>query len=152
AFRARSLAAPEVEAFARRNVPAPPAAWPPRAWDLETLTLVAFCYHPDLDAARAEVRIADAGVVSAGERPDPTLEVSPAYAFNPELGASPYTLGFSLDVPIETAGKRGDRIARAERLGEAARVELARAAWQVRSRLRAALVEHLVAKDALEAL
>jgi outer membrane protein TolC len=46
-----------------------------------------------------------------------------------------------LDVPIETAGKRKYRRAEAAQLAEAARLNIANVAWQVRSELRTALIE-----------
>jgi outer membrane protein TolC len=58
----------------------------------------------------------------------------------------------SLDIPVETAGKRGYRIARAERLSLAARLDLAEAGWRVRSRLRAALAEYGAAARAVDLL
>ena len=44
------------------------------------------------------------------------------------------------DIPIETAGKRGKRIAQAQNLSEAAKWNFVSAAWQVRSHVRAALL------------
>jgi cobalt-zinc-cadmium efflux system outer membrane protein len=54
-----------------------------------------------------------------------------------------------LDIPIETAGKRRYRIAHAKSLNEAAKFTLGEAAWKVRSRLRAALLEYLIANRSL---
>ena len=48
--------------------------------------------------------------------------------------------GTELDIPIETAGKRGYRIEQSQALSEAARVHIARIAWQVRGRVRASLL------------
>src|SRR5207237_9707482 len=67
-------------------------------------------------------------------------------------GTSPLLATVAIAVPIETAGKRGYRIARAERLTEAARLELADVAWRVRSQVRATLAEHLFARRELELL
>lgn len=112
-----------------------------QTWDLPALTLVAFYYHPDLDVARARIEVAEAAIITAGARPNPSAGIGSEYTLN---AASPWTLAFSLDIPFETAGKRGYRIERARHLSEAARIELAATAWNVRSRLRAALVEHLL--------
>ena len=51
------------------------------------------------------------------------------------------------DIPIETAGKRGKRIAEAEHLAEAARWNLVATAWQVRSQVRAALLNLYAARE-----
>ena len=100
------------------------------------LTLAAFYYQPDLDVARAKWGVAEAGVITAGGRPNPSVGFIPQYNVNAAGGISPWILNFSLDIPLETAGKRGYRIARAEHISEAARLNIAGVAWQVRSRLR----------------
>ena len=107
-------------------------AWPIPTWDLKALTLAAFYYHPDLDVARAKWAAASAGKKTAAERPNPTLNVAPAYNTT-TLTPSPWLVTATLDIPIETAGKRGYRIAAASQLSEAARLNIASVAWQVRS-------------------
>ena len=102
------------------------------------LTVVAFHYHSDLGIARAEWEIAQAGVVTAGARPNPSVGFTPEYNINAASGLSPWILGLSADITVETAGKRGYRIARAQHLSEAARLNVA---WAVRSRLRASLLD-----------
>ena len=59
----------------------------------------------------------------------------------------PWILGLSFDIPVETAGKRGHRIAQARHLSEAARLNLAATAWQVRSRVRRSLLELYAARE-----
>src|ERR1035437_990266 len=54
---------------------------------------------------------------------------------------TPWILTLDLDFTIETAGKRGHRVAEARSLSEAARLNIATAAWQVRSRVRKALID-----------
>ncbi len=123
----------------------------PVAWDLETLTLAAFYFHPDLDAARARWAVTEAGKVTAGQRPNPTLSVSPGYDSTTHI-PSPWIVSASLDVPIETAGKRSKRIAQAEHLSQAARLGIASTAWEVRTRLRRALLELWSAQESEAAL
>jgi outer membrane protein TolC len=53
---------------------------------------------------------------------------------------------------VETAGKRAKRIRRAEQLAEAARLNIATAAWQVRSALRAAMIDAVTAQRRRELL
>lgn len=143
-FRARSLSDPGLRAYLGKHSPTS-GTLPPPAWDLDALTGVALYYHPDLDVARARVAVAEAAVRTAGGRPNPTLRLDPGRSANPPAGVSPWILGAALDIPVETAGKRGYRIAQAERLTDAARIELAETAWKVRGRVRGALVEHLLA-------
>jgi cobalt-zinc-cadmium efflux system outer membrane protein len=120
AFEARRLDAPGLRRYLERASHRPVAAWPLPSWDFEQLTLVADYYNADLAAARARLAVARAAVISAGARPNPTLAFSPAYDTTAEPGISPWTLGFTLDIPIETAGKRGYRIAEAQQLANAA--------------------------------
>lgn len=115
-------------------------SWPPGPWDFNMLTLVAFYYHPDLDVARAKWGTAKGAIVTAGQRPNPTLTVTPQYTINPPKGVNPWIVDVLLEFPIETAGKRRSRIIQAKDLSEAARMDLANVAWQVRSRLRTSLV------------
>jgi len=108
-------------------------------WDLSKLTLAALYFHPDLDVARSRLASSEAGLITAGERPNPVLRVVPT-KHTTILDPSSWTVGASLDVIIETAGKRGHRVAAAEDLTAAARHDLATAAWQARGRVRGALL------------
>jgi len=142
-FRSRSLWDPGLRAFAEAHRGDLAGAWPPQAWDLESLVLVAFYYHPALEVARARVSVAEAGIRTAGARPNPRIGLAPTYNASALSGISPWILGLNFDIPIETAGKRGDRIARAAQLTDAARLTLAETGWRARGRVRAALLEQL---------
>ena len=115
--------------------------WPRASWDLPSLIFVAFYYHPDMAVARAKLAGAEAAIITAGARPNPTARFLPTYDADAPGGLSPWTLGFTLDVPIETAGKRGYRIAQARYLANSARLNGAGTAWQVRSRVRSSLLD-----------
>jgi outer membrane protein TolC len=56
------------------------------------------------------------------------------------------------DLPLETAGKRDYRQARARHLSEAARLNVATAAWQVRGNLRNSLIDLAAAEKRREVL
>lgn len=144
-WQTRSLADTGLRAFIETNLGRPLESWPPTTWDLRLLTLAAFYYHPDLDVARARWGVAEAGTVTAGSRPNPKIGASVDHDSPVASGQSPWTYQLSLDIPIEVAGKRGYRLVQAEQLSAAARLALAETAWTVRSRLRAALVNHLLA-------
>jgi cobalt-zinc-cadmium efflux system outer membrane protein len=142
AFVARTLDAPALRQFvSRHGAPELGVQWPPLSWDLRLLTLAAFFYHADLEVARAKLASAEAALISAGARPNPAASLSPTYDADPVGGVSPWTLGFSLELPIETAGKRDYRIAQAQHSANSARLNLANAAWHVRSRVRKSLAE-----------
>lgn len=152
-LEARSLGDPGLRAFIQTNAPAiAPSKWPPPSWDFSLLSLAALYCHPDMEVARAKLAAADAAVISAGARPNPTLTFSPSYSEPPIEFFSPWTLGFTLDVPIETAGKRGYRIAQARHLANAARLDVASTAWQVRSRVRSSLLDFYEATQNLKIL
>jgi cobalt-zinc-cadmium efflux system outer membrane protein len=115
-------------------------------WDFDTLTLVALYYHPSLDVARAQWAVAQAGITTAGARPNPAATAAPQYASNSPSGESPWIAALTFDATIETAGKRGHRIEQAKQISESARLSLASQAWQVRSRLRTSLLDNVVAR------
>ncbi len=144
-FEARSLASPALRKFAEANLKRHITPWPPAKWDINTLSLAAFYYNPGLDTARWRLQETRASVITAGERPNPSVSVSPEYVTNLSPGSEPWILGFSFDIPIETAGKRGYRIAEAKGRTKAARYALAEAAWKVRSALRGAMLDYFAA-------
>ena len=65
---------------------------------------------------------------------------------------SPLVFHFDPAITLETAGKRGWRILESEKLAEAARVQVAETAWLVRSRVRAAWLDYVMALRALDVL
>ena len=138
AFDARTLDDPELRRYVAAHCG---GACAPGVWDLNTLTLAAFYYSPTLDIARAQHGASQAAIQSAGQRLNPALQLPLAYyATNPQVGEPPYTYGLGLDIPIETAGKRGYRIEQAQQRSNAARFNIGNVAWQVRSRLRAQML------------
>ncbi len=142
AFGARSLDAPTLRQFiASHGAPEIAAAWPPASWDLRMLTLAAWFNYPEMEIAQAKLAAAEAALTTAGARPNPTIGFSPAYDADPVSGLSPWTLGFTLDWPIETAGKRSYRIAQARHTANSARLRFAQTAWQVRARVRKNLTD-----------
>jgi cobalt-zinc-cadmium efflux system outer membrane protein len=150
-FESRTLDDANLKEFLQRNLHHEITSWPQRLWDFPALTLVAFYYHPDLDVVRAKSGVAQAGVITAGQRPNPSAGLIPQYNINAAHGVSPWILNFSFDIPIETAGKRGYRIAQAKHISEAARLSVGTVAWQIRSRVRTSLL-NLYAADQAEIL
>jgi cobalt-zinc-cadmium efflux system outer membrane protein len=139
-FEGRSLLAPELRDFLLANKEV--GDWPPSVWDLKSLTLAAFYYSPDMDVARAQWGIARAGRITAGERINPGLNPLLGYnATSPVSEITPWVPEIALEITIETGGKRGLRIAAARKLSESARWNVLSVAWDVRSRLRGALLD-----------
>src|SRR5215471_5885684 len=139
AFESRALDDLSFKHFLEINLQHDVQPWPPQFWNLELLTQAAFYYHPDLDVARARWAVAEAGVITAGHRPNPSVGLSPIFVSNATGNIFPWVLGLTFDIPIETAGKRGYRIAQAQQLSAAAQFNIGVVAWQVRSRVRVSL-------------
>jgi outer membrane protein, heavy metal efflux system len=139
-FESRTLNNRDLKAFIEKNL-GHEIPWPPPVWDFGKLALAALYYNPQLDTARAKWGIAKAGIITAAGRPNPRLRFLPEYAFGSPQGVSPWIAGLSFDVPIETAGKRTLRIARAEHLSDAAYLDVGTVAWHVRGALRTSLLD-----------
>jgi len=147
AFESRTLDNHLLKEFLETNLHHKITPWPPKFWDFLMLTLVAFYYHPDLDVVRAQWDVAQSGVITAGGHPNPNVGFLPEYSTNAASGISPWVLGFTFNVPLETGGKRGYRIAQAQQLSEVARLNIAIVAWRVRSRLKTALLNFYAANQ-----
>jgi cobalt-zinc-cadmium efflux system outer membrane protein len=129
----RSLSDPGLRRFMEQNRKL--TAWPLRTWNLNDLALAAYYFNPQMQVARKEAEAAEAGIITAGERPNPMVTLRPGIP-------SPYLLSLRFDVPIQTAGRRSYKIKQAAALTQAARFNLAAIAWKVRSGVRAALVQY----------
>jgi outer membrane protein, heavy metal efflux system len=144
-FEARSLADTGLRSFEERNLNQPVSPWPPKSWDLQTLSLAAVYFNPALDVVRARLATAEGAVITAKARPNPTFDIVPGVP-------APYLLTQDFLLVIETARKRGRRVQIAENLDEAARFDLADSAWTVVTGVRLALLNYLVASRNLELL
>ncbi len=142
ALETRSLGDARLDVFLRSAARIPTSA---RVWNIETLTLAAVYFHPDLEVAYARLAVQRAAVITARQRPNPTLSLSALYDSPP-----PLTIGFALDFLLETFGKRGARTAQAQALADAARHDVATAAWQVRGGVRSALLDLWAARRRAE--
>lgn len=111
------------------------------SWSLDRLSLAAAYFHPDVALARAEADEVAAGLKTAQMRPNPVFTFMPQYASFRAPVFTPWFLGPSLSVPIETAGKRSKRTEQALAAAEAARWRISARAWAARSRVRAAMLE-----------
>jgi outer membrane protein, heavy metal efflux system len=144
-LEARNLADVGLRDYVEKNLGHTVSPWPLKTWDLRTLSLAALYFNPAIEAARAHLAEAQATIVTAGARPNPTVSISPGIP-------SPYLLNLDLVMPIETAGKRGHRIQSARSLNQAAQFDLADSAWKVRTGVRAALLNYLLASRNLDLL
>ncbi len=136
ALQARRLDDPRLQAFLASAVSGEPKG----IWGLRKVTLAALYWQPDLDVARAKLAGAEAGTVTAGEVPNPSLSFE-ELSYNATVATpSPWTVAPVVNFLIETFGKREHREEQARQLAAAARADVAEAAWQVRARVRGAML------------
>jgi outer membrane protein, heavy metal efflux system len=148
-FRARSLDDAGLQEFVRADSGNTIVQWPPKSLNSELLTSVAFYYSPGLETARAGMAVAEAGLRASQARINPSLGAEGGLSADPEA----HTLfGVLPAFTIETAGKRGYRIFQAEKEAEIARLIFEETAWRVRSRVRAAMIDWLFARQKSELL
>ncbi|WP_350357564.1 TolC family protein [Paraburkholderia fungorum] len=146
-FEDRSLTSDDLRTYLTGQAGHEIDPWPLPRWNREMLTLTAWYYSPALDVVRAQWGTAKAGIDVAGAIPDPVLQLPFQYATpNPGPG-SPFITGPALDIPIETAHKRGYRIDQASHLSEAARLAIGNEAWKVRAQVRDALISLYAARQ-----
>ena len=117
------------------------------SWNLARLTEGALRMHSEVEVARAKLATAKAAVVTAGAVPNPTVGYSATNVSRLLGDMPPWANGFTFDVPIETAGKRGHRVAQAQALVNAAALNLSTAEWAARARVRKALSDLYAAKQ-----
>jgi cobalt-zinc-cadmium efflux system outer membrane protein len=146
---ARTLQDDGLRAFLQNKLPANAGEWPLREWSLPELTLAAFYYSPSLQIVRDQVAEADAAIVAARARPNPTIQGDLGGETAPE---SPWLAGAGFSLPIETAGKRRYRTTEAQQFADAARWNLASMGWAVRAQVRSALLEYQTANRSLQLL
>jgi outer membrane protein TolC len=144
-LESRSLADAGLRCFEEKNLGHPILAWPPKSWDLQMMSFAALYFNPALDIARARIATAEAGIATAGARPNPSFSIAPGVP-------SPYLLTLDFSFPIETAGKRGYRIQAARNLSQGARLDLADSAWTILIGVRLALLNSLAASRNAELL
>jgi outer membrane protein TolC len=145
ALESRSLSDPGLRSFEDLHLGHTAREWPPSTWDFQSLSLAALYFSSELDLARARVAESRAALTTAGARPNPTLGITPGIP-------SPYLLTLDLSFPFETAGKRRYRIESAQSSFRAAQFDLAQTAWTVRSAVRAAMLDDIVALRTVELL
>lgn len=121
----------------------------PAQWGWRELLHSSFYFHPDLNVARSQLKIAMAGITTAGQRPNPSISAGAGRRNEPEV-PEVYSLGFN--IPIETAGKRQARIDMAEALSADSRLNIAQTAWMLRQRLLLSWIEFNAAQQNLAIL
>lgn len=141
AFSSRSLYDPALRDY-QKNTRSSPSG---KTWTLRPTEAAAGFFQPAVAVARAKAATAFAAVSTADTAPNPSI------SFAPELGQSadvpsPWVLGFSLDFPIETAGKRQLRTAQARHAANSAALAVNEAIWAAHSATRSALLDMEIAR------
>lgn len=137
ALDARSLNDPRFESFLAAS--GMPISGPTMPWDLQRLTLAAVYFHPDIEIADARLAVAQAAIRTAAQRPNPVLSLAPQFNAS-NANPSAWIVGTSINLLLELFGKRDARTGEAKALAEAARFDVDTASWQVRGRVRTAMV------------
>ena len=130
-FTARRLDSPAARQAITRLLPNPPAQWPPPQWNRAELLAVALADNPQLAVARAEVGSSLAHEITAGEIPNPTLELQSEYA----LHDVPWLYGIAFELPLRSPTLRRLAISQAQIATSRERWQLMGTTWAVRSRL-----------------
>ena len=119
----------------------------PAKLDPDSLEAVAVENSGNVAVSRARLAAAEAAIVTARQRVNPSLSGEGGYNRTPD---SVSTYSASLSYTIETGGKRALRTLAAQKNAEAMRIAVTEAEWQVRSNLRAALMKYDFAQKRLE--
>jgi outer membrane protein TolC len=100
-------------------------------WSARRLALAAEFFRPDRERWLSRVREGEAGLITAGARPQPGVTTDVEYAFSDPQGSSRWGLAVSGILTLELGGKRGARIARARAANLAARATVRDEEWQL---------------------
>jgi outer membrane protein TolC len=111
-----------------------------REWGVDELTLCALYFHPKLEVTKAQLGLAIAQVKSASQKQSPTLTGSLAHSNLSNGDKRPWAYGLNVEIPIETTNKSEIRLEEAEANVEAARMDIADTAWQLRSDITKTLI------------
>jgi len=150
-FAARTLDDPGLKRFAAQSATSL-ASWPPAHCTAQALEVAALYFSPPLAVARAKWRVADAAIVTAGEIPNPSLDLATQYVSNAAPGVPAWVVAASLVQLVETAGKRDFRVTRARYLAEAARLDALDAAWETIGAVNEALLDIAIVERRIAAL
>jgi outer membrane protein, heavy metal efflux system len=123
------------------GLPPPTAGWDRSQWLAAALQL-----NPALAEQRAEVTAAAAAERTAGERPNPTMQLFAEY-LTTAAQSTAWIYGLSLEFLLRQPGERQRARQRAALQTALAQSDLAESIWQVRAALRLALLDAVSAQD-----
>ena len=117
-----------------------------KTWTLQALTDEALRHEPGILLAYAQYATAKAAIRTAGERPNPTVALSPQIV-TPYTAWIAGTYGVDFDWTFETAGKRTRRLDVAHAGVRAAAAHVVEATWKARVAVRKALLDLYAAEQ-----
>ena len=117
-----------------------------KVWTLSALAAEAARRSPEVRVARAQYETARAALRTAGERPNPTVALTPQVV-TPYTALIAGTYGVDFDWTVETAGKRSRRVEVAQANQRAAAARVVEASWKARAAVRQALLELYAAES-----
>ncbi len=124
--------------------------WPLKYWGVTELTLLALHFHPDLDAARANVAVFEAAMDVAAMPGIPSAKPLLEHHGKADAGQSRWSYGLELELPLSPSDKREARLEQARSRMESARVAAVATSWQVASRVQRQLVDVFLARRETE--
>lgn len=125
---------------------------PLQKFGLKELTYCALFFHPNLDTARAQWHTAELAETVAAERTPPTINGHFARSNQANDDISPYAFGLSIDIPLDINNKREIRIENAKHLSQAAKLEIAKTAWELRNQVAQTLHEYQLNQNHIKIL
>lgn len=145
--------ADSAERFQERRLPASPAGTADSAagWDRAQWLDAALRLNPDLAESRAHATAVAAAERTAAQRPNPTLNLFDEY-IAAAAGGVGWLYGLSVDFLLPRHGERARAREAAALEAQAAESDVAESIWQVRTELRAALLDAVYAQDQLDDL
>lgn len=113
---------------------------PSGEWTARQLAIAASWFRADRSVRLAEIRAADASLITAGGHPQPGISTDLEYAFSDPQASSRWGLALAGIFTIELGGKRAARIGRAQATALAVRAAAAEAEWEQVSQLYSAVL------------
>lgn len=146
-WQARRLDDPALAARLRPWLPADDhGQWPPARYGRAELLLAALALNPDLAEARAHLAEASAAVDTAKARANPTLSLALERYTQAQADSAPWLWGLSTDFLLDGGLRRRLRVQLADQGVRGARLDYAEKVWSVRSAVRDALAQRLIAR------
>jgi outer membrane protein TolC len=137
----KSLNDPNFHAYLFKNGISQDAV-PLQSWDLQLLHLTALYFHPDLTVVKERLALAEYSIQTASLKPAVGAggNIGRSDRANGDINPMSYTL--QIDIPFETTSKRAIKVEEAQHLAEAAQMDAAEIAWNLRNQIQLDLINY----------